>query len=85
MQKILTQLIKKELPRVLQWCSMSADQGTYLGKSSEQPLCHQYDNFAAVARQCLDDLFISRLQLLRYSMFHQLMLIRTFLCNSTEK
>lgn len=45
---------------------------------------HQYDDFAAVVRQCFDNLFISRLQLLRCGMFHQLMRT-TFLCNCIEK
>lgn len=45
---------------------------------------HPYDDFAAVVRQCFDNRFLSRLQLLRCGMFHQLMRT-TLLCNSMEK
>lgn len=40
MQEILTQLIKeKELPRALQWCNVSTEQGTYLGENLRKPPC----------------------------------------------
>lgn len=46
---------------------------------------HQRGDFAAVARWCFDNLFISRLQLLRSGIFPWVMLVRTTLCNHTEK
>lgn len=97
MQKILTQLIKeKELPRALQWCNVSTEQGIYLGENLRKPPCiekgiiktallhslagHQQGDFEEAARWCFNNLFSSTAT----QMWHVLMRT-TFPCNSTER
>lgn len=98
MQKILTQLIKeKELPRALQWCSVSTEQGTCLGENLRKTslyrerqhiiqtaLLHSlagHQHGDSAARWCFNNLFISSTAT---GMWHVLMRT-TFPCNSTEK